>query len=524
MGRGRGAGARALRPDARRGRSPPREALRLRRDARARTGPCGAAAARDVSARHPGPALHRAPPPVPDLAGSRHAPGRGRATSCYGRARCAGRQACAELRPRGRAARGRRAARDRRGRARLDHSPPDRRRVARGARASSVRRARRRRSARLARRLAGDCDRARPLLPRVPARRRPRPPVRGLRARAGGPLLGQRGRAALPRRVRARVHSRERGVPRGEAGRPVPHVCESGHLDRRAVRRGRRADRRCRGLQRSDRGAGALDHAARRAERAGLVAGGGTLDARARAVRRGAARAHAPAALCRRAGLAPTRGVRRRGAHAAQRRVRAPGDRPDARAGDDVRVRRTRDDPGGSVLAGRGDRDVRRRAGGHRRVSELRFRDFSHITVRVSDMERALAFYRDGLGLNAIFDVKLDGPGLEGVTGTKGASGRMVGLVVPGSGKVCIELLGFSRPKSERPPQGRFTGYANISLSVDDLDAAHAACIARGLRPLQKPIEVGGVRMFFLADPDGTPIEVIEFPRGATTSAAFNGV
>jgi len=29
--------------------------------------------------------------------------------------------------------------------------------------------------------------------------------------------------------------------------------------------------------------------------------------------------------------------------------------------------------------------------------------------------------------------------------------------------------------------------------------------------------------MFFLADPDGTPIELIEFPRGATTSAAFNG-
>ncbi len=154
----------------------------------------------------------------------------------------------------------------------------------------------------------------------------------------------------------------------------------------------------------------------------------------------------------------------------------------------------------------------------------LAFRDFSHITLRVSEMERALAFYRDGLGLREIFDVKLAGPGLEGVTGTQGASGRMIGLVVPGAGKVCIELLCFEQPKSARAPQGRFTGYANISLSVDDLDAAYAACVARGLRPLQPPIEVGGVRMFFLADPDGTPIELIEFPRGATTSAAFNGV
>jgi hypothetical protein len=90
---------------------------------------------------------------------------------------------------------------------------------------------------------------------------------------------------------------------------------------------------------------------------------------------------------------------------------------------------------------------------------------------------------------------------------------------VPGAGRVSIELLGFEPPKSERPPQGRFTGYSNISLSVDDLDAAHEACAARGLRPLQKPVDVGACGMFFLADPDGTAIELIEFPRGATTSA-----
>ncbi|HEU4428938.1 MAG TPA: VOC family protein [Myxococcota bacterium] len=156
-------------------------------------------------------------------------------------------------------------------------------------------------------------------------------------------------------------------------------------------------------------------------------------------------------------------------------------------------------------------------------MSALAFRDFSHVTVRVSEIERALAFYRDGLGLRVIFDVRLDGAGLDAVTGAAGARGRMVGLVVPGSGKVCIELLGFEHPKSERPPRGRFTGYSNVSLSVDDLAAAHAECTARGLAP-GAPVEVGGVKMFFVVDPDGTPIELIEFPRGATTSAAHNGV
>jgi glyoxylase I family protein len=156
-------------------------------------------------------------------------------------------------------------------------------------------------------------------------------------------------------------------------------------------------------------------------------------------------------------------------------------------------------------------------------VSALAYRDFSHITVRVSDLERALRFYRDGLGLRQLFDVRLDGPGLDAVTETKGARGRMIGLLVPGAGKVSIELIHFEHPKLSPPPDGRYTGWGNISLSVADIDATHAECVARGLAPLSPPVEVGGVRMFFLTDPDGARIEIIEFSGGHTTSAAWNG-
>jgi glyoxylase I family protein len=31
-------------------------------------------------------------------------------------------------------------------------------------------------------------------------------------------------------------------------------------------------------------------------------------------------------------------------------------------------------------------------------------------------------------------------------------------------------------------------------------------------------VDIGGVRMFFVEDPDGTPIEIIEYPGGARTS------
>lgn len=153
----------------------------------------------------------------------------------------------------------------------------------------------------------------------------------------------------------------------------------------------------------------------------------------------------------------------------------------------------------------------------------IRVRNFSHVCVSVSDIERSLTFYRDLLGLETIFDLALSGDGMAAATGEAGAHGRMVGCKVPGSG-VTIELLCFGHARRGGDPGApRPTGYTNVSLSVADLDAAYDALVARGTTPLQKPFAVGGVRMFFVADPDGTPIEIIEFPAGASTSAEHNG-
>ena len=117
-----------------------------------------------------------------------------------------------------------------------------------------------------------------------------------------------------------------------------------------------------------------------------------------------------------------------------------------------------------------------------------RIRGFSHVCVGVSDLERALAFYRDGLGLRVIFDVELDGPGMESVTGEAGARGRMVGCLVPGS-LVTIELLWFAHRAGAAAQARRSTGYTNVSLAVADLDAAYAALVARGVRPLQRRVK-----------------------------------
>lgn len=138
---------------------------------------------------------------------------------------------------------------------------------------------------------------------------------------------------------------------------------------------------------------------------------------------------------------------------------------------------------------------------------------FSHICVGVSDMDRSLAFYRDALGMDVVFDVELEGPSMESVTGQSGAKGRMVGGLIGGA---VVELLALGDEPTGKPRPR--IGYTNMSFRCDDLDATYRQAVALGLKPRQEPVDIGGVRMFFVADPDGTPIELIELPAGLTSS------
>jgi glyoxylase I family protein len=144
---------------------------------------------------------------------------------------------------------------------------------------------------------------------------------------------------------------------------------------------------------------------------------------------------------------------------------------------------------------------------------------FSHICIAVSDAERSLRFYRDLLGLDVFFDVELEGSSMEAVTGEVGARGRMIGGMLGGT---VVELLEFAHRGLAQQPETRL-GYTNISLSVRDIDAAVAAITAAGLQPEQQPVEIGGVRMFFVRDPDGTPIEFVSYPKGERSSAQMWG-
>ena len=141
---------------------------------------------------------------------------------------------------------------------------------------------------------------------------------------------------------------------------------------------------------------------------------------------------------------------------------------------------------------------------------------FCHLVVGVTEMDRALTFYRDVLGMDIVFESLISGEPFDAVLhATRKQEGRVVGGLLGG---LMIELLSLgSKPSTEQPRRG-ITGIHNVSLSVTDLDDTHRRITDAGYIPDQEPFEIGGVRMFFVKDPDGTPVEFIELPDGARST------
>lgn len=150
----------------------------------------------------------------------------------------------------------------------------------------------------------------------------------------------------------------------------------------------------------------------------------------------------------------------------------------------------------------------------------FRIAGLSHAGITVSDMDASLAFYRDGLGLEAYIDRIADHDYLREVTAVNSANVRIVYLRVPGS-RTPLELLehrGIERlPVRSRPCD---PGNVHVGLQVDDIDAFHARLESLGFHSRSgHPVDItagpfAGARTCFFTDPDGFLVELQQPPAG----------
>lgn len=121
-----------------------------------------------------------------------------------------------------------------------------------------------------------------------------------------------------------------------------------------------------------------------------------------------------------------------------------------------------------------------------------------HMMIRVSDLERSVDFYRRAFGLEVVHRLDFDD----------------FTLVYLRNDESAFELeLTWNRPRRE--PYALGDGYGHIAFAVDDLEAAHARLAAAfpDVQPIKALRDREGrvlARFFFMQDPDGYKIEVLQ--------------
>ncbi|WP_007510749.1 VOC family protein [Pseudofrankia saprophytica] len=138
----------------------------------------------------------------------------------------------------------------------------------------------------------------------------------------------------------------------------------------------------------------------------------------------------------------------------------------------------------------------------------------SHIGLCVSDFERSLRFYTEGLGFELAegFDI---GDALAQLAEVEPPMSCRSQMIVKGSTK--LQLLGWKTPAAEGAAlvTRRQIGFTHLSAYVDDLTEVEARLVALGATPIEHtrthiPMRGGAMDVLFLADPDGIRIELVQ--------------
>lgn len=119
-----------------------------------------------------------------------------------------------------------------------------------------------------------------------------------------------------------------------------------------------------------------------------------------------------------------------------------------------------------------------------------------HMMIRVVDEQRSLDFYRRAFELEIAQRVDFDD----------------FSLIYLSNPETPFELE-LTVNKGPAEPYDLGNGYGHMAVSVDDLDSEHARFTAQGLNPDPlKGLTHGdfSARYFFVSDPDGYRIEVLE--------------
>ncbi len=161
------------------------------------------------------------------------------------------------------------------------------------------------------------------------------------------------------------------------------------------------------------------------------------------------------------------------------------------------------------------------------------------VEMTVEELDRSVEFYSRVFSFSKVREVKLSGDSWEHLDGIFGVRVRIAWLQL---GSEQIELKEYLAPKGRPAPPVSFSNdrwFQHIAIITSDMDRAYIWLRQNKLRHVSSGPQLlpeylkaaAGIRAFYFEDPDGHPLEVLQFPADKgdlkwhrTTSQLFLGV
>lgn len=139
--------------------------------------------------------------------------------------------------------------------------------------------------------------------------------------------------------------------------------------------------------------------------------------------------------------------------------------------------------------------------------------DIHHTSFTVSNMERSVAFYRDILGLEVVWDSVQAGAEFKGeltdnLTGCPGTELHIVFLRVNEKLIELVEHKPAGNPLVDH--EANDTGSAHVCFKTENIQDLYKKLSANGMRIHCAPQNLGGVWVIYFRDPDGIILEAMQ--------------
>jgi len=142
------------------------------------------------------------------------------------------------------------------------------------------------------------------------------------------------------------------------------------------------------------------------------------------------------------------------------------------------------------------------------------------VGMTVGEMDRSVEFYTRVLDFRKVSDDETGGASYDSLEGLTGTKLRVVRLEL---GDESLQLTQYLSPRGRLAPTDARSNdrwFQHIAIIVNDMDSAYARLerfkvteVSAGPQRLPNTIpHAAGIRAFYFKDPDGHPLEVLQFP------------